>query len=135
MRLILVQQQEPPMAQSIMVRAEKVLNSSHVQSCLELIAERKNMGLYKSVIDFLLSELFPEIKPLCMEYYAGTGDLLKNQISADLVQHLDIFLVNALHLAVEMRKEKDADIWRHMEGGTPRFTSWGAFRCRLGLAA
>jgi|GEM_PF-2531244 len=109
--------------ESIFTGAESLLLSSgRVQEALQYVARRKSMDRYRSTMDFLLCELFPEHQPGCWRFYAGKGPQLKKLLTAEEVLVFDGRLIAVLVHALAISREHDLGLRK------PGRVSWGTLR-------
>ena len=82
---------------------------------LEFVASRKNMGRYRSVMDFLFCEIFTDQKKACFKFYADKGPQL-------------IELATPAEIAVWERKLMIAVRHAYTTWCEKRVISWSIFR-------
>ncbi len=99
--------------QSVLKKSEAWLQaSSKHQRALKHVARRKDMERYRSVLDFVLCELFPEHQAPCRRFYAGKGPRLVELESSEEIERLDTAILRFL-----------AFCWKHKENGQANWTS------------
>ncbi len=86
-------------------KAEALLDSTEYQKCLEIISSRKDVDKYRSVMDFLASELFPSVKVDCFKYYDEEGPRAVDLYSKSRLESIDKDLCLALEIAYQARKQ------------------------------
>ncbi len=87
---------------SIFVKTETLLlENSNYQQALDFIAQEndENINQYKSVMDFLFCEIYPEWQVSCHHYYEGTGPKLKDILTPKQIIRYDECLLKALKIA------------------------------------
>jgi len=100
---------------SIFVKTEKKLNSSDYQESLEFVGRLKNMGKYRSMMDFLFCESFPAWRFHAFRFYNGRGPQLKDTpgFTKQKQNMYDVLLCDGvLELCFDVLKNK-------------RWVSWG----------
>ena len=104
-------------SRSIFVSAEELLKQSDIQKGLKVIARRKKIeGKYRSVMDFLVCELFPGIYPSCKLFYSGKGPRLKKLMNPRDILNMDVLLCIALSLAKTIFEEERRMTWSNYRG-------------------
>ena len=99
--------------QSIFVNAEALLlSSSDWQNAIEYVAKRKKMDKYRSIIDFLFCELFPDWRIPCRRFYAGNGPPLKTLLTTEEVEEYDWRLCVAIAKAYVIFCEQRGKSWK-----------------------
>lgn len=90
---------------SIFTHTARLLHSSsrHQNAIEALVSWRAGMK-YRSLIDFLFCELFPEWKDPCRWFYRDEGPKLQVYLTEDTIRRFDLALVAALELAVEFKR-------------------------------
>ena len=100
------------MTESIFVGAERLLHSSSdYQKALEEIGVRKNMGKYRSLVDFLFVELRPAWRASCFRFYMSGKRPLRELLRSEQVVEFDGFLCVALHAAKAAWEQKLVKSW------------------------
>ncbi len=110
---------------SIFPSVESALNSTEMQKSLQYAAKRKNMNLYRSMVDFLFCELWMKFRPVAKKYYADSCDenLAKHHMTVEERIDFEISMMQALAIAYKAMSHK-------------RAMDWTKFRCEvLRLAA
>jgi hypothetical protein len=131
----LVQTQTQPATQSVFPAVERLLEDTEYQKALGYVAGRKNMDRYRSVIDFLWSELMGgRWKAACFRYYEGKGPLLKD-LKVDIFDDDGKLLGRRRKITPEMLAEWEKQLcmalevaWSDMD--EERTRSWKDFRRR-----
>lgn len=68
--------------ESIFPEVEAYLQADHDhQKAIQWVAQRKDASRYKSVLDFLFCETFPEWRSVCFRFYVGSGEQLRHVIT------------------------------------------------------
>jgi hypothetical protein len=83
---------------SIFPKAGKMLNRKKTQRLLFTDLEIDADG-YKSMMDCLFVETFPEYKEACQAYYAGKGPQLREVITSKEIKAYDLVLCGLIELA------------------------------------
>jgi hypothetical protein len=120
MTLTLTLSHSPPISKSIFVEMESLLEDTEYQKALRWVAGRKDMDRYRSIGDFLFSELMGgKWKRACFLYYEGDGCLLKDdpRVTKEMIVEWDQQICLALKTA-------------HSDMDEERTRSWTDFRRR-----
>jgi hypothetical protein len=96
-------------------RVEWLGDSDH-QKALEWVARRKNMDRYRSRVDFVCMEVFPELQYGRWRYYRDEGPPLRELLEPEDIARREQVLLCALAYAYATFKEN-------------RRVSWTRFRC------
>lgn len=105
----------PEMSASMFPRAERMLEQTDVQEALQYVSGRKKMNRYRSITDYLFSELIGgKWKNACFRFYEGDGPDLKSHpdVSKDLLRQWDKQLCIGLKLAMTCKDQKQVRCWR-----------------------
>ena len=86
-----------------------LLSNTDYQDALQYVASRKNMDRYRSMMDFLFCELFPEWKASCFRFYENEGPALREQISIEEILHYNNKLLKAMDVAIELFKTRETE--------------------------
>jgi hypothetical protein len=82
-------------SQTVFPKTEDKLLSTEVQKSLDKVMKRKNSEKYRSLMDFIFCELFPEPwRWKCFKYYNGNGSLLidDEHFTDAMAKYYDIFM-------------------------------------------
>ena len=82
---------------------------------LQFVASKRTMEKYKHTVDFLVCEIFTNVRPYCMAYYAGRAPLLRDLITEETRASSERIMLLALGLAYTLWNDQ-------------RELSWKAFR-------
>jgi hypothetical protein len=97
---------------SIFPQVELLLNEDiDHQHAIEYVAFRKRAKKYRSVIDFLFCELYPEWRKSCYLFYADKGPQLKKMMSKEDLARYNWRLLKAVEIAYKLYKEKRRASW------------------------
>jgi hypothetical protein len=86
-------------------------SSSDIQHALDLVAKRKNAHKYRSVMDFLFCEMYPEWKSHCFRYYLDGKEAVRHVLTMAQRQVYAWELCQALNVAYKAFCEKRALSW------------------------
>ncbi len=111
MSLSLRHELRPAYGSSIFPDVDRLLNETRYQQGLAFVGSRKNMDRYRSMVDFLFCELFPEYRPGCFRYYRGKGPLLKELITDRQRQAFEAQMLHALEVAVIKAENREYIYW------------------------
>lgn len=109
-----------PATRTVFPAVERLLEDTEYQKALGYVAGRKDMDRYRSVGDFLFSELMGgKWKAACWRYYEGEGCLLKDdpRVTPNMLSEWEKQICMALEVA-----------WSDMD--EERTRSWQDFRRR-----
>ncbi|KKW47741.1 MAG: hypothetical protein UY99_C0024G0008 [Parcubacteria group bacterium GW2011_GWA1_59_11] len=81
------------------------------QRAVQEIAHRKNIDRYRSLIDFLLCEIFTMYRPACFRFYRDKGPRLIEMISVETRQSLSDGLQKAAEIAYRAHCERRRLTW------------------------
>ena len=96
-------------------------------NAVRFFGRRRKMDKYRSLVDFLVSETFDEIKHLCMKFYAGKGCLLIDDpiMTVEKRRTMALRLMIALKHCYTIFCEQRKKSWKGHRG---REASWSKFR-------
>lgn len=95
-----------PMTESIFENAARLLENTEYQKILTDLAPRKSMRRYRSSMDFLFCELFPQYKYHCRRYYQDKAPSLRLVLSKFEIRFYDQMLYAALIWAERLTKAR-----------------------------
>lgn len=100
-------------AQTIFPQVEAWLaqDGDHWQA-FTAIRGRKSMARYRSVVDFLVGEAVPVLRPACFAFYRGQGPALRDLLTPRQVARVEAQLLAFLAVAYEAFAQKRALSWR-----------------------
>lgn len=107
--------------ESIFPEVDELLQDSDYQEALEHLtthAARKNMEVYRSMVDFLFCELHPQWRRHCRMYYAEKGPALREDLPKQEREPYERRMLAALRLAFNTKEVK-------------RRRNWGWFRAEV----
>lgn len=96
---------------SIFPHVDALLDDIRYQQGLAFVGRKKNMRRYRSVIDFLFCELYPEYRRGCFRYYRGRGQLLKWLITEDQRKQFETEMLSALEIAAVKAEGREYIYW------------------------
>jgi hypothetical protein len=84
-------------SQSIFAKAEKKLEQTDYQQALAGLCPRRNMDRYRSMMDCLFAEVFPELQAACWKFYDGNGPQLRKdpKLNPDNLHYSEVPLIRA----------------------------------------
>lgn len=94
---------------TIFIKIEALLNIGDYQDALGFVADRAVMARYRTTIDFLFCELFPEYAEACQAYYDKDAPQAKESISIDEARRCEHAMLCVLALAMAIRQDRPAD--------------------------
>ena len=95
----------PSMAEELFILSDFYLKeTSQHQALLKMFSNYACMNKYRSMLDMLLCEIFPEFKKGCFRFYRDEGPQLEDLISKELIEYLDKAIYLCLRAANEMVK-------------------------------
>lgn len=101
--------------ESIFPEVERFLEAdSDHQKALQWIAKNKDSSRYRSVMDFIVCETFPEWRSACFRYYAGSGVLLRDEITMDQRDQYAWKLMEMVYGAYKAFCEERWMSWGHL---------------------
>jgi hypothetical protein len=103
---------EPTCCETIFPQVERWLKKSDHREALEWVAARKKRGRYRSTVDFICMELFPEHQRTCWRYYSGKGKLLKETLSKSEINAMQVFMLGALEFAAALLGDGRRISWK-----------------------
>jgi len=105
-------------SQSALPNAEALLQSAEVQKGVSVVARRKNVPKYRSVMDFLVAELFSShgFRRACFRFYEGRGPRLMNLLQPGDTHKMDVVVCLALGFAAQIVETERALSWKGFEG-------------------
>jgi len=110
MHMILTCKQEqklnlPTITEELFILSDFYLKeTSKHQAILRMFASYDRMDKYRSILDMLLCEIFPEFRRGCFSFYKGEGPQLKYIASEELIEYLDKAIYLCLRAANELVK-------------------------------
>jgi len=107
LRLVCKQEQllllKPNMTDELFILSDFYLKeTSQHQALLKMFANYNQMNKYRSILDMLLCEIFPEFRKGCYSFYRGEGPQLKYIASEELIEYLDKAIYLCLRAANEL---------------------------------
>lgn len=109
---------------SIFSRAEELLYSDgEMQEALFALTNWEEVDGYRSFIDFLFCELFPEWKEPCFWFYRDWGPQLRVYLTEGAIRQFDEALCLALTLALEWHRGGTRNTWRRFKRQLPALTA------------
>lgn len=97
---------------SIFRVVDALLQDLDFQRALQFVASRKAMDRYRSMVDFLLCEVFTSHQPAAFAFYRDEGPQLRFLINEKQRAFLELHLVHALHLAHDAFCEQRRESWQ-----------------------
>ena len=96
---------------SCLVQSERMLAAN--PKVLHLLRGRIEQSEveFQSVLDAVLVSLLPQFKAPCLDFYAGTGKLLKDSVSAARLKAVDAHLCNSLRVLGRIHQHVLEQIW------------------------
>ncbi len=88
-------------SESIFPELDALLLDTEYQKALQFVAARKEMDRYRSMVDFLVSEVFTEFRPDAFAFYRGKGPQLRFLVTEKERACCERLLVKGLEIAYE----------------------------------
>lgn len=108
----LEQMYEVPMTDSIFPKVEELLEDTEYQKALNYVSQRKNTKKYRSMVDFLLCELFVHFKEPCLMFYNEQGLPLRDRgLPDERLKEIEDRMVRALKTAKCWMEEARKAVW------------------------
>jgi hypothetical protein len=101
-------------SESIFPLVESYLKEDDHSKALLWAAKRSSKG-YRSIMDWLVCEVFSEERPKCRAYYKGQGPKLKEIISENCREFYERVLLNVVKVAYEKHKANQRVIWSRLK--------------------
>ena len=77
-----------------------LFDSSDKRNALEHVTSRDDMRPYRSIIDYLTCEVFPELQPTCFKFYKNTGPHMRELLTKEQLMMIETTLLQVLAYAV-----------------------------------
>ena len=101
--------------ESIFPEVEAYLQADHDhQKAIEWVAKRKDPSRYRSVMDFLFCETFPEYKFHCFKFYRDGGDQLRHIITVPERTYYAWHLLQMIEAAYRAYSDKRQLTWAQL---------------------
>ena len=105
--------------QSVFPAVDNLLKETDFQLALEHVASKKNMDVYRSMVDFLFCEIFIKFKKGCFRFYDDKGPPLRKVVTDQAkLRWFEKMLIRSLNLAHQVMSERR----------DRRFKNWCFFR-------
>ena len=100
------------LTQSSLPRSERFLleSSDHQEALLNLRANFNSD--YRSVMDYVFCEMFPQFRSKCHKFYDDEGPPLRNLVSSDDLEMYDRCILRSLKLAYEVFCSRRKMSWK-----------------------
>ncbi len=72
-------------AASVFPLVDELLLEINYQEALQFVASRKSMNRYRSMVDFLLCEIFVQFRKDCFKFYEGKGNPFRHLIEDGVI--------------------------------------------------
>lgn len=111
-----LRQQPPAMTDSIFPVVEHWLYRQDADhwGAIEELAPKRSLDSYVSVVDFLLCETAPERKMACRRFYADRGPQLRDLITEQERQRLELRMLILCRTAYKAFCDDRRRSWRHV---------------------
>lgn len=76
-------------AASVFPLVDVLLLEINYQEALQFVASRKSMNRYRSMVDFLLCEIFVQFRKDCFRFYEGRGNPFRHLIEDGVITESD----------------------------------------------
>ncbi|MDO8483150.1 MAG: hypothetical protein Q7S86_05030 [bacterium] len=107
---------------SVFPAVDELLEDTDFQASLRYVTSKKNMEVYRSMVDFLFCEIFLQFKKECFRFYEEDGLPLRDTLTDKAkLQWFEEMLVRSLRLAHKVMSEKR----------DRRFRNWCFFRSEV----
>jgi len=94
---------------SIFPKFDALMSLGVYQDALGFVIDRETAERYRSLVDLVFCELFPEYAEACQAYYASKGAQLKDTWSAEDARRCEETMLCLLGLALVIRAEEPGD--------------------------
>ncbi len=99
---------------SVFPRAERLLTSdTKYYETLSLIAPRDTMKLYRSVLDMLAVETFPQLRAGCAAFYADQGPPLRDIATPSEILMYEVGIIKVMKAAHATKRRRWQDKWHY----------------------
>ena len=104
---------EPPMCSSVFPTLSDMLEQDKYQFAIRAVGLRKDWTRYRSLVDFMFVEMFPEWRTVCRKYYYDEGPSLADHpmVNKKLLVTWDWWLAECVAMAYDYATNKVHTSW------------------------
>ena len=95
---------------------EVALKSSQAQRAVKQLADYKEAGNYRSLIDWILCSCLPQYQEPCLAFYRDECPPLRETEDKTKIDAIDDLLCRMLTEAIRLEKAQEAITWRRLMG-------------------